>query len=253
MDKIGKYLYLTEPFHCDFSHRLFMSHLGNHLLNASDSHANERGFGMTLLNPMHKTWVLSRLAVEMEDMPRQYSSFFVETWIEGVMRSFINRDYRISSGDGRTFGYARSVWALIDATTRQPEDVLSMCGEGMMGWGAPDVACPIAKSSRVKMTAGAEVVRTIGTFYNDVDVNGHVNSIKYIEHILDLFSLDWHRAHRLQRFDIAYVAESYGGDSLTFRLEQTGEGEYCIGVSKCVDSASGGVEVCRCKVKFINK
>ena len=28
------------------------------------------------------------------------------------------------------------------------------------------------------------------TKYSDIDVNGHVNSIKYIEHILDLFPLE---------------------------------------------------------------
>lgn len=36
MDKTGKYLFMAEPFHCDFSHRLFMGHLGNHMLNAAD-------------------------------------------------------------------------------------------------------------------------------------------------------------------------------------------------------------------------
>ncbi len=35
----------------------------------------------------------------------------------------------------------------------------------------------------------AKLVRTIDTYYNDVDVNGHINSVKYIEHILDLFDL----------------------------------------------------------------
>ena len=73
MDKIGSYLFTAEPFHCDFSKRLFMGHLGNHMLNAADFHATERGFGMDYLNPIHKTWVLSRLAIETEEMPLQYA------------------------------------------------------------------------------------------------------------------------------------------------------------------------------------
>lgn len=55
LDKVGKYEFLAEPFHCDFSKRLFMGHLGNHMLNAADFHAAHRGFGMTYLNPLHKT------------------------------------------------------------------------------------------------------------------------------------------------------------------------------------------------------
>ena len=64
LSKIGSYELLAEPFHCDFSHHLFMGHLGNHLLNAADFHSNDRGYGMTFLNPIHRTWVLSRLAIE---------------------------------------------------------------------------------------------------------------------------------------------------------------------------------------------
>ena len=70
LDKVGCYEFLSEPFHCDFSSHLFMGHLGNHLLNAADFHSNDRGFGMNYLMPRHKTWVLSRLAIEMTEMPK---------------------------------------------------------------------------------------------------------------------------------------------------------------------------------------
>lgn len=245
-------MFLAEPFHCDFSHRLFMSHLGNHLLNAADFHSTERDFGMTYLNPINKTWVLSRLAVEMEEMPVQYTKFFVETWVEGAMKYFTNRNFRVVGEDGRVFGYGRSVWAMIDTVTRQPQDILAIHDGAITSWIEADKECPIEKSSRVKMSPGAELVRTIGTGYSDVDVNGHVNSVKYIEHVLDLFGMEWHRTHRLARFEIAYVAESHGGDRLAFYREQTGEGEYCVRIAIAPEDVGKEVEVCRSKVKFIN-
>ena len=175
MDKVGKYLFMSEPFHCDFSHRLFMGHLGNHLLNAADFHSTDRDFGMTYLNPIHKTWVLSRLAVEMDEMPLQYTKFFVETWVESAMKYFTNRNFRIVGEDGKVFGYGRSVWAMIDTQTRQPQDILEIHDGDIANWIEADKECPIEKSSRVKMTDKAEFVREIDTYYNDVDVNGHVN------------------------------------------------------------------------------
>ena len=85
LSKTGCYEYLAEPFHCDFSLRLQMGHLGNHLLNAADFHSNERGYGMTDLNPIHKTWVLSRLAKEVlgdrfpDDVPPEsYYDYYLE-------------------------------------------------------------------------------------------------------------------------------------------------------------------------------
>ena len=251
MEKVGKYLFMAEPFHCDFSHRLFMGHLGNHLLNAADFHSTDRDFGMTYLNPIHKTWVLSRLAVEMDEMPMQYTKFNVETWVESAMKYFTNRNFRVVGEDGKVYGYGRSVWAMIDTETRQPQDILEIHDGEIVNWIDTEKECPIEKSSRVKMSDKAVLVREIDTYYNDVDVNGHVNSIKYIEHILDLFSIDFYLENKIKRFEIAYVAESYGGDRLSFWQEQTGDNEYCIRITKLSEDGEKTIEVCRCKVVFV--
>lgn len=242
---------MAEPFHCDFSHRLFMGHLGNHLLNAADFHSTDRGFGMHYLNKVHKTWVLSRLAVEMDEMPMQYTKFFVETWVESAMKYFTNRNFRIVGEDGRIFGYGRSVWAMIDTDTRQPQDILAIHDGAINDWIESEKECPIDKSSRVKMGDGAHLVRKIATHYNDVDVNGHINSVKYIEHVLDLFNIEWYRRHLLRRFEIAYVAESYGGDNLSFFREQIDINDYCVRICKSDENSAKDIEVCRCKLHFV--
>ena len=243
---------MAEPFHCDFAHSLFMGHLGNQLLNAADFHSTDRGFGMSYLNTIQKTWVLSRLAIEMQQMPRQYERFFVETWVESAMRYFTNRNFRVvgigSDGnpdESKVYGYGRSVWAMIDTESRQPTDILAIHDGAINEWIVKDKPCPIAKGGRVKMGADAELVRTIDTYYNDVDVNGHINSVKYIEHVLDLWDLEWYRQHQIRRFEIAYVAESHQGDRLSFYQEQGSEGD--INVRICKD---GEVEVVRSKVVF---
>ena len=245
MDKIGKYQFKADTFHCDFSHRLFMGHLGNDMLNAADFHSTDRHFGISYLNSINKTWVLSRLAVEMDEMPREHQHYFIETWIESAMRFFTNRNFRVSDEQGRALGYGRSVWAMIDTETRQPQDILAIQDGTIAQWIERGKDCPIDKSSRVRMTDQAEYVRTIDTYYNDVDVNGHVNSIKYIEHVLDLWPISWHKEHQLRRFEVAYVAESHQGDQLSFYSEQTADNEYSVRI--CKEEAT---EVCRCKVCF---
>ena len=249
--KVGTYEFIAEPFHCDFSHRLFMGHLGNHLLNAADYHSNDRGFGMNYLNPLHKTWVLSRLAVEMTDMPKAYEHFEVDTWVDNALRYFTNRNFAIHGKDGKVYGYGRSVWALIDTESRQPTDLFAIHDGLISEYIDTETPCPIAKSGRVKMSDKAEYVRTIDTYYNDVDVNGHVNSVKYIEHVLDLFTIDRYKTHRISRFEVAYVAESHGGDRLSFWREEVGEGEFNIRIDKETGTEGQCVEVCRCKVNFV--
>ena len=246
MDKVGRYEFLAEPFHCDFGGQLFMGHLGNHMLNAADFHSTHRGFGMQYLMSIQRSWVLSRLAIEMTDMPRQYDRFCVETWVENAMRFFTSRNFRVVSPDGsKVYGYGRSIWAMIDTETRQPTDILAVDGGAINEWIERDRECPIAKGGRVKMNDQAEHIATINTYYNDVDINGHVNSVKYIEHVLDLWPLDWYRQHRIGRFEIAYVAEAHAGDQLSFSREMADDGTACIRIAK-----TGDVEVARAAVRF---
>ena len=80
-NKVGTYNFVAEPFHVDFTGKLTMGVLGNHLLNCAGFHATERGFGIAELNESHFTWVLSRLAIEMEEFPMQYEKFSVQTSI----------------------------------------------------------------------------------------------------------------------------------------------------------------------------
>lgn len=258
LSKVGRYEFLSEPFHCDFSSHLFMGHLGNHLLNAADFHSNDRGYGMNYLMPRHRTWVLSRLAIEMTEMPKSYDKFAVETWVENAMKYFTARDFKIcgtspAGEEEKVYGYGKSVWAMIDTQSRQPVDIFSINDGLISQYIETEKECPIAASSRVKMSADAQLVRTIDTYYNDVDVNGHINSVKYIEHILDLFDLDYYQTHFLQRFEIAYVAESHQGDKLNFYMEEVGENEYCIKVTKSLQNSEKDIEVVRSKAKFIKK
>ena len=251
LSKIGRYNFLAEPFHCDLNHNLFIGHLGNHLLNAADFHSSDRGYGMAYLNTIHRTWVLSRLVIELNQIPKAYEKFIVETWIDSAMRYFTSRNFKITNNDGRIFGYGKSIWAMIDTETRQPSDILSV-REGLINeYVDKDYPCPIVKPSRVKIDDNAELVRTIETHYNDVDINGHINSIKYIEHVLNLWDVDWYREHQIKRFEIAYTSESHQGDSLSFyRTSSTDEeNQYNLKITRS-KSGQEELETCRCKILF---
>ena len=245
-NKIGVYNFVAEPFHVDFTGRLTMGVLGNHLLNCAGFHATERGFGIATLNEDNYTWVLSRLAIDLNEMPYQYEEFNISTWVENVYRLFTDRNFAIMSKDGKKIGYARSVWAMINLSTRKPADLLALHGGSITDYICKDEPCPIEKPSRIKVSA-TEPVGKIEAKYSDIDINGHFNSVRYIEHILDLFPLSFYKEKRISRFEMAYVAESYYGDELSFYRDETDEGIYEVEVRK-----NGNEVVCRSKVIFEN-
>lgn len=248
---VGYYSYVAEPFHCDFSKRLFIGHLGNHMLNAADYHSSDRGYGMHFLNSINRTWVLSRLVIEMDELPSMYDKFNVETWVDGVIRSFTSRNFKVVGADGRVFGYGKSIWAMIDTESRQPTEIQKVSNGIIMDYIETDYPCPIEKSSRIKIGETVPLVASIDTHYCDVDINGHINSVKYIEHVLDIWDVEWYRKHHVRRFEIAYIAEAHQGDQLKFyreKLANSDQKEYCVRITKC--NSDGESEVCRSKILF---
>ena len=242
-NRIGTYQFVAEPFHVDFNGRLTMGVLGNHLLNCAGFHANDRGFGIATLNEDNYTWVLSRLAIELDEMPYQYENFSVQTWVENVYRLFTDRNFAILDKDGKKIGYARSVWAMINLNTRKPADLLTLHGGSIVDY-VCDEPCPIEKPSRIKVTSD-QPIATLTAKYSDIDINGHVNSIRYIEHILDLFPIELYKTKRIRRFEMAYVAERYFGDELSFFCDEVNANEFHVEVKK-----NGNEVVCRSKVIF---
>ena len=252
LPKIGKYNFVAEPFHCDFTKHLFIGHLGNNLLNAADFHSNDRGYGVNYLNSVNKTWVLSRLSVELDEIPAIYEDFVVETWIDSVMRYFTNRNFKITNKDGYVYGYGKSIWAMIDTTTRQPVDILKTSNETISEYLETDYANPIKKSSRVKLDDDLKLQQSILTTYSDIDINGHVNSIKYIEHILDLFPIEYYKKYRIKKFDIAYIMESHNNDKLNFytNIDNINECNNAVSVRVTKSGFKEEKEVCRCQFSF---
>ncbi len=176
-------------------------------------------------------------------MPYQYENFSVQTWVENVYRLFTDRNFAIIDKDGKKIGYARSVWAMINLNTRKPADLLTLHGGSIVNY-VCDEPCPIEKPSRIKVTSDQSIA-TLTAKYSDIDINGHVNSIRYIEHILDLFPIELYKTKRIRRFEMAYVAESYFGDELSFFCDEVNANEFHVEVKK-----NGNEVVCRSKVIF---
>lgn len=246
-NKIDSYDVTVEPFHVDFTGRMFLGILGNHMLNAAGRHSQRRGWGIGTLNEENHTWVLSRLSIEMWQMPRQNEAVQIQTWVESVIRLFTNRNFAVLRPDGTPYGYARSTWAMIDTQTRKPCDLLSYAGGDILRYvvSPEKKACPIEGHGRFRFR-DPQLVRTIETHYSDVDINGHINSIKYIEHILDLFQPECFRQPGI-RFEVAYKTEAYMGDRLSF-YSQPGEG----GETDFEIRKDSGDVVCQAKVKFLS-
>ena len=244
---IGKYPFEVETFQVDYTGGLSFGFLVNKMLITAGNHADERGFGKARLGLDGKTWVLSRLAIEMNEYPNEGEKYYVETWVEGVTRLFTSRNFRVLSKDGRPMGYARSTWALIDMETRQPAD-LTMLYDGELAAYSCNEDCPIKGVSRARVSATVPTGEFM-PLYCDIDYNGHLNSVKYIEHILNELPLDIFRTHTIRRVEVSYSAECFYREHLSVYIDKKEDcHEYEVEIRK-----DGGEVACRAKILFASR
>ena len=73
MAEKSRYDYRVEPQDVDFTLRATISSLGAAILNTAGNDTHGKGFGGDALNADNHTWVLSRMAVELDYRPVQYT------------------------------------------------------------------------------------------------------------------------------------------------------------------------------------
>ena len=210
LEPIGTYEFVIDAYLTDFRGKATLPMIGGFMLQCATKHAEERGFGYSYMTERKRAWVLSRMAIELNEYPKNDSTFVVRTWVGSVNRLFTERRFAFEDGNGKEIGFARSLWASIDIETRRPTNIMEL--DGMINLMDEDKVCPIDELGKIP-PIGKDIppVESIKIRYSDIDINKHLNSMKYIEHIVDVFDINLFREKEIRRFDINYIAEGQYG------------------------------------------
>jgi acyl-ACP thioesterase len=218
MNKLGTYKFHIDPYLTDFRGKATLPLIGSFLLQVATKHAEERGFGYQYMVAQNRAWVLSRLVIEIYEYPDNEQDIIVNTWVAGVNKLFTERYFSFERSDGKNIGYAKTIWAAIDITTRRPANVLELYGLAEF---VSDFPCPIDNFKKIMPLKEENNSGKFSIRYSDVDINNHLNSLKYIEHFTDMFDIELFRTKDIRRFEIHFAAEAiYGKRILLYQKEE---------------------------------
>ena len=213
-----QYTFYVYPREVDFTKRMTLTALGSCILDAAGLAAVDGGFSMDQMHSEGLAWVVSRLAIEMDEFPQEYCEFHIETWIESVSALVSTRHFIIRNHLGNTIGRATSLWSLISKERRRPvnlmdqERLIAFVNGSKLELEAPKRIGTISESS----TTLHQVV------YSDIDINGHVNSFKYVQWVMDTYPLEQFQDKKVKRFDVNYSHEALYGAQVYAASKQEG-------------------------------
>lgn len=211
------YEYEIKYQEVDGRKRLRLFNLENYLLEVAGTVADELGFGIAVLHPRGLTWILTRLSVEMYELPTHCERVRFETWIESNAHMLSTRDFRIYSGD-RLIGICKTVWAILDL---QKREIVNYFDDPIF---ENAIDGEVLEMPRVRMTTIPEPTGSMPhkIVYSDIDYNGHCNSCRYLQAMTDAYLPDYYG--KKVRLDINYSKEAMLGEEMQIYYLVTDDG-----------------------------
>ncbi len=183
-------------------------------------HANSLNIGYSNLAEHRLGWVLARISIDMHRYPAINETYSMDTWIEGYNRYFSDRCFEMSDASGATIADIRSQWVAIDTETRTLANLSELSRECF-----PTLRrdCPVPRQPRLSIPAEADVETSEYTFrFCDIDFNMHVNTLRYLECVLNIRPLDFYRDNEIAMLEMSFEHECHFGETVTLRTGTSG-------------------------------
>ena len=225
MKEFSRKYYLSAG-ECNPQAELPMPLLLTRIIDTATHHANAWGVGYAHLIKNRQAWVLSRVTVEMMRWPHVDENYTLITWIEDYNSHFSQRNFEVQDGEGRPIGFARTIWMVIDLDKRIGVDIASL---SYIRDNVNDRPCPIEPISRLRPLAeGRDIEHDFG--YVECDFNRHVNTVRYLELMMNQFDLSHYDNKWLRRLEMAFVKETRYGEHAVLRMCEISPNDWRINI-----------------------
>jgi len=129
-----------------------------------------------------KAWVLAHLHLQLERLPRWTDSIEIETWPSGLDRLFARREFVFRDDTGAALAQGTSAWLVIDVERRRPLRPPS----ALYDIETPDWPRPVdVDLDDLPAPDRVDRTRDFTVRYHDLDLNRHVNNVRYLEWALE--------------------------------------------------------------------
>ncbi|MDF1594424.1 MAG: thioesterase, partial [Desulfobacterales bacterium] len=205
-------VYAIRSYEVDACGRLSISTLCNFMQDAAGKHADELGVSVAWLQKQQKTWVLSRLALQMHTYPGWQETVHVATWPSGSRRLFALRNFLFLDGQNRLLGSAATAWLVIDTLTRRPLRIEPLVKKLNPGIPEHRTGLELNLFEKIPKLSVYEHEMRFRIRYQDLDTNRHVNNVSFIVWALECIPAEELQQSMLVGLEINYVAEAFHGD-----------------------------------------
>lgn len=177
--------------------------LCNILQLTAAAHSEIGGISFLDMQEFDQAWVLSRMRVEIDALPKWGDIVTVKTWINSLENSRSVRALEMHVNGKKIVG-SETFWAVFNTQKRRPE-ALALPFEHFELY--PNRIATKNGFSKINLNHEKETVFEKTVFLSDLDIVNHVNNVKYLEWCLDLVDEKLILNQKIESFEMNFLKE----------------------------------------------
>ena len=191
--------YIVKSSDVDSTKKMRITGIMNVLQDLAVMGAEILGFGKDKVLDKGYLWVFSKLEIKIFRLPDYLEEIELITYPNQTMHFIYPRTFEFKDKDGNILIKATSLWCLIDKETRK---LLSPKETGVN----PISQIKVDKISPINVFP-TELKEKRRVRYSDLDINNHLNNIRYLEYILDLFDSNFICEKDIKKINMVFHQE----------------------------------------------
>jgi len=182
---------------------LKLTELCNILQLTAAAHSEMGGISFSDMQEFDQAWVLSRMRVEIIDLPKWKDTVTVRTWINTLENSRSVRALELYVNGDKMVGCV-TFWAVFNTKIRRPE-ALALPYEHFELY--PEMIATKKSISKINFNNESELVAEKSVYISDIDIVNHVNNVKYLEWCLDQVDTNLILNQKIKSFEMNFLKE----------------------------------------------
>ncbi len=184
--------------------------LCNMLQLTAATHSELGGISFVDMQQFNQAWVLSRMRVEIIEMPKWKDTITIKTWINNLENSRSIRAFEVLVNNKKMIG-SETFWAVFNTKIRKPE-ALALPHEHFEKY--PENKATQQSFSKINIQNEKEIVFEKTVVLSDLDIVNHVNNVKYLEWCLDCIDEKTILNQSITSFEMNFLKELFLKDKV---------------------------------------
>jgi len=166
-------------------------------------HADLGGISFSDMQAHHQAWVMSKMRLEINRLPKWRDKVRVKTWIKSLENSRSTRCLELYLGEEKLAG-CETYWAVLNTQIRRPEN-LALPHEHFQKF--PDNSATEKSVQRINLDISFEKIVDYTVQLSDLDIVNHANNVKYLEWCLNLMDRKFVLKQQIKGFEMNFLKE----------------------------------------------